>query len=230
MGLSMTPALAAVGVVLVSMCLRSATSRPRCSPQDPMSARVGPIVRGTRRRRRRYESDLPIALEGIARSLRTGASIRQALGEVSASTEGPLHVDLNTVVVELERGRSLPDALSDWAARSRYAGVRLMVAVLQTSLSAGGPSAQLVDKVALTVRDQIQLEREVAALTSQARSSALVIVFAPVGFTAFNAAVDPAAAAFLFTTAAGRICGVVAVTLDLVGWFWMSRLTRVAQW
>jgi len=222
------------GLMVMVAASRVAPQRPTVEgslrlPKRPLASRSPGIVHRLLepRRRRALQREVPLALEGLARSLRSGASVRQALIELAATDVGPLARDLQRVVADLDRGRPLPAALDDWVAGTPLPAVRLAVAVLQTGLAAGGPSAQLVDKVAATVRDQHRLDLEVAALSSQARASALVIVLAPIGFTVFTAVVDPVAAAFLYRSTIGRLCLLVGLVLDLVGWLWMNRLTRV---
>lgn len=179
----------------------------------------------------RLEQSLPGALEAVARSLRSGASLRQAVAEAAASPAGAggrvLAAELARAAAEVGQGASLVVALEGVAARRPLPGLRLGVAALCLGAETGGAQARAVDGVAATVRERLAVAAELRALASQARISALVIGLAPVGFGGFAAATDPKTARFMFHTPAGLALLAVGLTLDGVGWLWMQRLARV---
>jgi tight adherence protein B len=176
-----------------------------------------------RRAERRRVEAVPAVLDSVARSLRSGASLTQALGEAAAE-ETPLAGDLALVVAEAERGAGVEAALQSWAERREAGPIRLAAAALGMGAEFGGATARTVEGIAATVRQRLAVAGEAKALTSQARISAQVIALAPLAFCAIGAATDPALAAFLFVTPLGWCFLVVGVTLDLVGAAWMRRL------
>ncbi len=215
---------------------------------------VPPVALRTRRGRAdaRLEQELPGALESIARSLRSGASVRQAVAEAAAAPggaprrtgaraaggtgaggtigglgRGRLQAELATVSDQAEHGGGLVEALEGLAARRPSPGVRLAVAALCLGVDTGGAQARAVDGVAATIRERLAVEAEVRALSSQARMSALVIGLAPLGFGAFAAATDPRTSEFLLHTPVGLALVCAGLLLDGAGWLWMQRLCRV---
>lgn len=202
---------------------------------------VPPLVLRSNRGRAdsRVEKELPLALESIARSLRSGASVRQAIGETAAGAAargpgpgrargpGPLPTELALVADQAAHGGGLVEALECLAARRPSRGVRLAVAALCLGVDTGGAQARAVDGVAATMRERLAVEAEVRALSSQARMSALVIGLAPLGFGAFAAATDPRTSQFLLHTPMGLALVGAGLVLDGAGWLWMQRLCRV---
>ena len=176
----------------------------------------------------RLEAALPAALEAMARALRSGGSMRQAVEEAAAATPGPLAAELRLVSVQAARGAPLVTALQALAERQPLPGVRLTVAALCLGVETGGAQARAVDGVASTLRDRLGVAAEVRALSAQARLSAVIIGLAPVGFGGFAAATDPRTATFVFHTVPGLLLLVAGVALDGLGWLWMRRLSRVA--
>lgn len=174
----------------------------------------------------RVEAALPNCLEAVARALRSGASLRQAVGEVAAITPGALGQELGRVCDEAGHGVPLVAALEGLAVRRPLPGVRLAVAALCLGAETGGAQAQAVDGVATTIRDRQAVAAEARALAAQARMSALVIGLAPIGFGVFAGSTDPRTAQFLLHTSAGLVLLVVGLTLDGLGWLWMQRLCR----
>jgi tight adherence protein B len=190
---------------------------------------AGWVALESRRGRAAMQIDLalPGVLEATARSLRSGTSLRIALSEASTHAPARLHASLSAVVVAAERGVPLVEALDVWAATLPGDGVRLSGAALALSAELGGAAARSLDGVAATLRDRNAVRREVRALSSQARASAVVIGVAPVGFAVLTASIDRQAIGFLVGTPAGISCLVVGVVLDALGAAWMHRLAAV---
>jgi len=174
------------------------------------------------------ESALPGALEAVARGVRSGGSLRQAVAEAAGVTPGGLGAELQAVAAAADRGTPLVTALEAWAERCPRPGVRLAVAALCLGAETGGAQARAVDGVAATLRERLAVAGEVRALTSQTRASMLVIAAAPVAFCVFASATDPRTSTFLFRSPVGLVCLVAGISLDVAGGFWMRRLCRVA--
>ena len=178
-----------------------------------------------RRAAAKREEAVPQVLDAIARALRSGASLLQALDE-AAQEDGPLQPELQRVVAEAERGAGVGAALDSWAERQPSASIRLAAAALSLGAETGGANARAVDGVASTVRQRLAVAGEARALTAQPRVSAQVIGLAPIAFGAFSAATDPELARLLFTTPLGLAMLATGLVLDLVGMSWMMRMAR----
>jgi tight adherence protein B len=92
----------------------------------------------------------------------------------------------------------------------------------------GGSRARAVDRVASRLRDHAAAAREVQALSTQARLSAVVIGGAPVAFAVLGLAGDGEVAHFLLATPAGWACVVGGLGLDGAAVLWMRRIVREA--
>ena len=189
---------------------------------------IVPVVLGRlagQRLSRRRAQMLPALLEDLARSLRGGASLRQALSGAAQRADPPLAGELGSVVAAIERGSPLVTELDAWCARDPSDDLRLTVAALALGASTGGRQARALDGVAATLRDRLAIERELRALSSQARASAAVMGVAPLCFALFTIAVDRRTAAFLIGSVAGLACLVGGLVLDAIAAVWMVRLT-----
>ena len=173
------------------------------------------------------EASLPCAVEAVARGLRSGASLRQAVAEAGRATPGRLGDELSAVATAVDRGATLVGALEAWAEQRPDRGVRLVVAALCLAAETGGSGARAVDSVAATLRQRLAAQGEARALATQARASALVIAVAPVAFCALGAVADARTASFLLGTPAGLLLLATGLALDAAGALWMARLTRI---
>jgi Flp pilus assembly protein TadB len=172
-------------------------------------------------------ADMVQVLDAVARSIRGGAGVHQALRAVTP-VAGVHAEDLAGVVGQLDGGVTLVDALAGWRQRRSTPVVSLTTAVLTFGVDTGGSLARAVDGAAATLRERVALAGEVRVLAAQARASALVVGAAPVGFTAVVAVADPRVAGFLFTTVAGWACVLVGAGLEVGCVVWMRSLVARA--
>lgn len=196
-------------------------------------AGAGPATARVRQRaqdRQRRDQQLPAALDQLATALRSGASLTQALGETGTALDAPLGPEVLAVARAAERGRPLRDVLDDWSASHPDTGTRLASTALVLATLVGATPARAVDGVAATLRERLDLAAERRALAVQARTSALVLSVAPLGFAVVLVVADTAAAGFLLGSPAGWACLTVGVGLDAVGAWWMTRLSRSDGW
>jgi len=183
------------------------------------------IRRLAARGRRRRAQALPVLLEDLARGLRSGTSLRQALLLSVDRADIALRPELRVVCDTVANGGSLEEALDGWSRRQPCDGLRLTVAALCLGIDAGGAHGRALDGVAASLRDRLAVDREIAALSSQARSSAGVMVAAPVLFAAFTVTADSRTAHFLLGTPTGLACLMAGLGLDALAAWWMARIT-----
>lgn len=181
-------------------------------------------------RRHRRDAQLPLALDRLAAALRSGASLPMALDEVGRAVDPPIGPELAGLARGAAHGRPLRRVLDDWSAIHDDPGTRLVATALVLATVVGAAPARAVDGVAATVRERLDLAAERRTLAAQARTSALVLSVAPVGFAALLAAGDTAAAGFLLGTPAGWACLAGGLALDAAGAWWMARLSRSDRW
>jgi tight adherence protein B len=181
------------------------------------------------RRRRRRDGQLPDALDRLGASLRAGTAIGPALIELAPHVPDPLGVELQSVARSIERGGSVVGALAGWSASAGASrDVGLVAAALTVGAGTGGAVARAVDGIAATLRERHELAAEVHALATQARTSAALLVTAPVAFTLLVATVEPGVLTFLLTSPVGLACLALGIALDGAGAAWMARITRAA--
>ncbi len=195
------------------------------------SASVPQWLRGIRvataSRPGRDEGDHACLLEAVARSLRSGQSMIGAVAEAAeAEVERGPGAALARSVRLADSGLGVGAVVDDWVARGPGGPRVLAGTALALSAELGGAQARCLDSAAASLRERASLEREVRALSSQARASAGVMVAAPLGFAFLSAATNPRMAQILVSTPLGWACVVGGLLLDGAGAGWMARLAR----
>jgi tight adherence protein B len=225
--------VAAASVAGVGLVMAWAALGPHAVAALAVTAAALPAHARVQRRaaaRRRRDVQLPAALDRLAASLRSGASLTMALDEVGEALEAPIGPEISGLAREAARGRPVREVLDDWTSARDDPGTRLAASALVLASIVGSAPARAVDGVAATVRERLDLAAERRALAAQARTSALVLSIAPVAFAALLVLGDTAAAGFLLGTPAGWLCLGLGVGLDAAGAWWMARLSRSADW
>jgi tight adherence protein B len=227
------PAPAALALAVGGLAMAGLVAGPSAALALAAAATAVPVtarLRARARERNRRDHQLPGALERLATALRSGASLPQALREVGEALDPPLGPEVAALARAAERGRPLREVLDEWSATHNDSGTRLAATALVLATVVGTTPARAVDGVAATVRERLDLAAERRALAVQARTSALVLSVAPVGFAALLVVGDTAAAGFLLGTPGGWACLALGVGLDLAGAWWMTRLSRSDRW
>lgn len=189
-------------------------------------ASVSAIVLGAGRADRVVDRDLPAVLDRLATALRAGASLPQAVVAATETARGPLQADLQHVQARLAAGDTVIQAIDRWRRSRTTPSVRTTAAALVIAHRVGGGAARAIDGVAASLRDRASVQREVIALSTQARASAVVIVIAPLAFGLVTGAADQQTWQFLTATPLGLVCLAGGALLDVTGGLWMAWLAR----
>jgi len=126
--------------------------------------------------RRRMQAQLPDALYLLARSVRAGRSIDQAIHLVGDSGVQPLAREFSRMHRQLELGLSLPQTLQSTANRLDLVDFNVFASVLSLHRGTGGNLPQFLDRLAAAVRDRNQFEGQYRAATVLGRYSAIFIM------------------------------------------------------
>ena len=195
-----------------------------------------------RRRAAATERALPGVLDAVARHLRAGGSLAQAIAAARPPDTSPDPQRSWSRLTDLIPLAGVTAALDDWAssvAEQRPAGaspvgpptsraprsIALAAAALSLAATTGGSPARAIDGVAATLRSRLAVADELRALSSQARASAVVIALAPVGFGLLAGATDERTRDFL-ASPPGLVLLTAGLILDALGAAWMSHLCR----
>ncbi len=133
-----------------------------------------------KRRSRELSEQLPDALDLMARTLRAGHALSDALRTCAAEMPQPIAEELGRIYEEHYLGRDLRDALMHMAERNpSNFELRLVVSCLLLQRKTGGNLVELLDNIAATVRARFVFDAKVRALTAEARLSASVLAILP---------------------------------------------------
>jgi tight adherence protein B len=148
---------------------------------------------------------------------------------VARDSAGPLGEELAVVVRAAGVGRPLEDGLDAMLTRVPGEDLRLAVVALGLGRGLGGDLADLLDRVAETIRERQRVAERLAVLTSQGRAQAVVLMLLPPLLALAVYALDPGYLAPLVETSTGRAALLTTVALQAAGALAIRRIVAVER-
>jgi tight adherence protein B len=138
------------------------------------------VARRAAARLRAFNDQLPDTMSLMSNALRSGMSLLQAMDLVAREAAPPMSEEFARVVREIGLGLAPEDALRHLSRRIQSEDLRLLVAAINVQHEVGGNLAGLLDSIADTIRERVQLKGEVRTLTTQQRVSGYILALMPV--------------------------------------------------
>jgi tight adherence protein B len=173
-----------------------------------------------RRREAKMVDQMPDALNMMAGALRSGGSLANALDLVASETPAPFSQEISLVLREQKLGVSLEDALESFSKRVNLESVDLLASAISIAKEVGGNLAEVLERLASTLRSKAVMEGKIRALTSQGKLQGIVVGLLPVFLAFVLFQMEPEAMAPLLTTYYGwAVVAVISVLLIMGGVF-----------
>jgi tight adherence protein B len=146
----------------------------------------------------------PDALGMIVRTVRVGIPVLEGIRLASRECPDPTGAEFRLLVEEVSIGVPIDVALRMTAERVAMAEYRFFATAVSLQQQTGGGLSDALETLAEVVRKRLELKTRGFALTSEARTSALVLGFMPFGIGAMMDFVSPGYVDVLFQTQTGN--------------------------
>jgi tight adherence protein B len=183
--------------------------------------------RAKNKRITRIESMLPDALDMMSRAMRAGHAFPTALKMVGEELPDPLGGEFRAVFDEVNFGVSMPDALSNLAARVPSTDLRYFVIAVLIQRETGGNLTDLLGSISAIIRDRLKLLGQVKVMSAEGRMSAWVLGSLPFLVGGAISIFVPESLTPLFTDPLGRMMLYGSGGLMVVGIFAIRNITQV---
>jgi len=177
--------------------------------------------------RRRFGEQLPQALDTLAAGLAAGLSFEQALQYAGDELPDPVGGSFAHLARRVSLGVPIDEALASLLEAHPEESLALTVDGIVLQRRFGGDMVAMLEETAQLLREKVELEREVRAVTVQGRLSGVVVS----GLVPVSAALllvfNPRYMDILFETLIGQVLTAIALLLLFSGWVVISRLVRI---
>jgi tight adherence protein B len=176
---------------------------------------------------KKFEDQLPDALEMLVNALKAGYSLQAAMEFVGNELPAPLGPEFARFYDEQRLGVDVRTALIAMQERIGTTDVRMFVTSLLIQRETGGNLGEVLGNLAQLMRERVAFRGTVATLTAEPKMSARVLAGLPLVVFLFLTSTNKDFLTPLLTTDTGHMMLAYAVVSVIVGYFVMMRIAKV---
>jgi tight adherence protein B len=193
----------------------------------PLGVRWWVLEWKLKRRRKAFAEQLPDMLQIVAGALRSGQSFAGALAVVVENAAEPMKSEMQRVVAAEQLGVPLDIAMAVVVRRMASRDLEQVALVAELQRAAGGNAAEVIDRVAETVRERFDLRRLIDNLTVQGRMSRWIVSGLPVALVGIISLLNPHYLHPLTAHLLGKIMLVFAAVLVVAGSYAIKKIVNI---
>ncbi len=177
----------------------------------------------------KFNDEFINALDVIVRGVRTGLPINECFKMISIQCAPPVSDDFSLLIKDLQMGSNVNDALARMRQRVPLASVALFVTTIAIQQKTGGSLSEVLSGLIELLRGKKMLRGKVRALSSQAKTSALIMSAMPLLIIGALQAMSPDHLRPLVATPKGHMVLVgVAVWMGIGGMI-MRQMSQIVK-
>jgi tight adherence protein B len=185
-----------------------------------LAAGAGPILyiaRVRRRRLKKFEEHLPDAIDLFNRSMKAGHNIHAGLETIAHEAVEPVRGEFRKIIEELALGSPIEAALHNVGRRVPVIDLKFFVTGLILQRQTGANMVQVLENLALLIRERLNLAAKMKAATAQQRFSAGLLCAMPVVVGLGFWILKPEYIRLLYTDETGSKFLTYAVVSEIIG-------------
>ncbi|MFC5385127.1 type II secretion system F family protein [Aquamicrobium segne] len=176
------------------------------------------------RRVKAFLDEFPNALDIIVRAVKSGLPLNDAVRLIASESPEPVGGEFRRIVDAQQMGLSIPDAAIRMSETMPCTEAAFFGIVIQIQSQAGGNLSEALGNLSRVLRDRKKMKAKVAALSMEAKASAVIIGSLPFIIALLVYLSSPSYIMPLFQTSTGHlILGVSAVWMS-IGIFVMRQM------
>jgi tight adherence protein B len=185
------------------------------------------LLNKRRVRLKKFASQLPDALELVARALRAGHSLAAGMHVVAEEMPAPIAEEFGRVYEEQNLGISVEDAMKSMCERVPNLDLRFFVTSVLIQRQTGGDLAEILDKIGYVIRERYRILGQVKALTGEGRLSGVVLIALPFALFLFMLHVKPDYISLLWTDELGIKMLVAGAVMQILGALVIRKIVNI---
>lgn len=180
-----------------------------------------------KKRKEKFDSQLGDALLLVGNCLQSGFSFQKSLQRIVKDMPNPISEEFEKALVQLDYGATMEEVLLEIGERMDSHEMELLTSAVVIHQRAGGKLSAVVENVAKTIMERIQLLQAIQTLTAQGRMSGLVVGVLPVAMLILMSLMNPSYVSVFFNTVLGNIVLVVAGLMELMGMLAINKIIKI---
>jgi tight adherence protein B len=176
---------------------------------------------------RRFEEQLPEALDLIARSLKAGHAFSSGLRLASEEMDAPVGDEFEKTLNEINFGFSTQHALGNLTHRVPLDDLRFFTISVNLQRETGGNLAEILGNLSRLLRERFKFNGHVRVLASQAKLSANILFALPFVIALVIQLLNPKYFDALLENPSGKVVLAAGVCWMMIGIFFIKKMVKI---
>jgi tight adherence protein B len=175
----------------------------------------------------KFNDQLPEALDLLSRAMRSGHALTSGLEMVSKELADPIRSEFAATVDEINLGLTFKEAMENLCERVPLQDLRFFAIAIMVQKETGGNIAEILDNISRLIRERIQFQRQVKALTAEGRYSAGVLIALPIFMFVYIYFTNYEYLSLLWKDELGHYMLFGAIIMQLIGAYIIKRIVTI---
>jgi tight adherence protein B len=189
-----------------------------------------PFIHVWWKRKKRFNAfleHLPDSLDLISRALSAGHAFPEALHMVSTEMPEPIATEFRKTYEEQNLGLSLKLALENLTERMPLLDLRMCITAILIQRETGGNLAEILEKVAYTIRERFRIMGDLKTLTTSSRMSAWLLCALPIFVAIAVTVMNPDYMSVLWKDPRGHYLIATALGMQITGMLIVRKILQI---
>src|SRR6476661_734325 len=189
-----------------------------------------PLLHVWWKRRKRFNQfieHLPDALDLISRALSAGHAFSEAMHMVSTEMPDPIATEFRKAYEEQNLGLSLKLAMENLTQRIPLLDLKMCITAVLIQRETGGNLAEILEKVATTIRERFRIMGDLKTLTTSSRMSAWLLCGLPIVVAMAVTFLNPDYMSVLWKDPRGHYLIALALFMQISGMLIVRKILKI---
>jgi tight adherence protein B len=180
-----------------------------------------------KRRIKKFEKQLPEALDLMARGLKAGHAFPTGLQIVGSEMPNPIGLEFFKTFKEYNHGMDMNNALINLCSRVELRELRFFTTAVMIQRETGGNLVDILEKIAGLIRERFKLRNQIKALTAEGRLSGVILIAMPPIIFLVMLKINPSYTMLLVNHPLGRMMAMAALTFQALGVLAIKKIVNI---
>jgi tight adherence protein B len=178
-------------------------------------------------RKKMFEAQMLDAVTLISNSLKSGYSFLQSIDLITRELPPPVCEEFAKMLQEIKLGMAFEQSVKNLVERVDNADIDLVMTSVIIQREVGGNLSEILDKIAVTIRERVRIKGQVRTLTAQGRLSGVILVLLPVILAVVMYLISPDYIGILFKESVGRMMLSAAAVSEVLGMLIIRKIVDI---
>jgi tight adherence protein B len=173
------------------------------------------------------ETQLPDALDFLARSMRAGHAFSISLEMVGEEIHEPLGPEFRALFNEQNLGASLDRAFTNFTKRVPIPDVRFFCSAVVLQRQTGGNLSEILNRLSHIIRERFRLKGQVKAVSAHGKLTATILTLLPIATLGGLMITSPEYLMGMFENPLGKKIVAAGVIAQILGNFFIRKIIKI---